>query len=387
MNRRLLCVAFAFAIVACRNEQKAVAPALAAPSEAEAQKFVDAYVDALRKPNVQRASQLIDWPALVERATTTEETFDQRFRRNFIAGAVRSDGSVAASIVKTLKDGGRIAPLRIRTVNGERRALVRLLLPDGSLNYHEMPLVRDSSGFIRARDIYVYATGEYLSDTLRRLYIIAVATNPNFLQRLSGKKNAFLEVAPRAKEMMEKVHAGDGEAALKIYNDMPPNIRRDKALMLAYVMATSKTGDDKLYAHALDELRAAYPNDRGMEMLFIDSHLLAGRHDEAMRSVDRVEEAVGGDPYLDTLRAGIRLQQGNLIEAERYAARACERDPKLEDGWWSRVNVTLKRKDFAETARLLRHLRDDLDVEVADLRDYPDYAEFVRSPEYREFTR
>ncbi len=390
-------------IAGCQAEKKVAAAATSAakasaiprtpapsvangPSDAEAQQFGKTYIEALAKPNIPRAAQMIDWDALFERATEGDVA-NERWRRGFIEGAKRSGTSLVDTLAKVIASGGDLTVLGVRTVNGEKRVILRLLLPEGTLNYHEMVLVRDQTGFIRARDIYVYTSGEYFSETIQRLYLLAAASDPGVLERISGKKNAFVEALPDYKLMMEKVRAGDGKAAVALYRRLPEQLRKQKSVLLAYVSASSKIGDDAAYASAMDEMRATFPNDPGLDLMSIDSYLLKQKYDDALSAIDRVDKAVGGDPYLDVLRSNINLQRGDLVKAQAHAVSACDREPLLLGGWWSRVSVALARKDFAETARLLKHIRNEMGVQLSDLTKIPEYAEFVRSDAYRGFVR
>ncbi len=356
------------------------------PTDAEAQQFGKTYIEALSKPNIPKAAQMIDWDMLFERATEGDVA-TERWRRSFIEGAKRSGTSLVDTLAKVISSGGDLTMLGIRTVNGEKRVVLRLLLPEGTLNYHEMVLVRDPTGFVRARDIYVYTSGEYFSETIQRLYMLAAASDPNMLERMSGKKNMFVEALPDYKLMMEKVRAGDGKAAIALYKRLPEQLRKQKSVLLAYVSASSKLGDDAAYAAAMDEMRATFPNDPGLDLMSIDSYLLKEKYDDALSAIDRVDKAVGGDPYLDVLRSNINLQRGDLEKAQVHAVSACDREPLLLGGWWSRVSVSLARKDFPETARLLTHIRDEMGVELSDLSTIPEYAEFVKSDAYRTFVR
>ena len=389
-----------------QTEKKAAAPAAAAkasmiprtpaaapapipasvPSDDEAKQYGQSYIEALTKPNVPRAAQMIDWDALFERATEGDVA-TERWRRGFIEGAKSSGSSLVDTLSKIIANGGDITMLGVRTAGGEKRVILRLLLPEGTLNYHEMVLVKDKTGFVRARDFYVYTSGEYFSDTIQRLYLLAAASDPNVLERLSGKKNAFVEALPDYKNMMQKVRDGDGKGAIAIYKRLPQDLRKQKSVMIAYVSAASKVGDDVAYGAAMDEMRAAFPNDPGLDLMSIDSFLLKEKYDETLAAIDRVDKAVGGDPYLDVLRANVNLQRGDVEKAQTFAVRACDREPLLLGGWWSRVSVSLARKDFKETARLLAHIRDEMGVELADLKTVPEYAEFVQSDAYKGFVR
>lgn len=379
--RRFLFVILVAAALSCQGEQK---PAAATPAtEAEAKKFFDDYYDALVTPNVERAAQLIDSPALMARATERDH-FDWRWRKAFQAKSSRAGHRFVTGLSGTLERGGELTLVRVRKVAGETRVVLRLVHADGTLNYHEMPLFRDASGFVRAPDIYDYASGEYLSDTLRRLFLTGVATDPNLVQTLAGKENPVIAAAAHYKVLVEKIHAGDGKGAVEAYNRIPAELRRDKAVMLSYVMAASKISD-AAYVRAIEEFRAAFPNEKRLDLIFMDGHLLARRYDEALRCIDRVDEALGGDPYLDVVRSRVYLDRGDLDKAQELAVRVSTREPELEDGWWAQVDVSLVRKDFARTAKLLAHLRDRLEVELDDLTKHPAYADFVKSPHARPF--
>jgi hypothetical protein len=80
MKSKLVCLAALVLALACRsNEKTAAAPKPAPPTDAEAQQYAAAYVEALTKPNLQRASQLIEWDSLIASVTAGDE-FNDDFR-------------------------------------------------------------------------------------------------------------------------------------------------------------------------------------------------------------------------------------------------------------------------------------------------------------------
>jgi hypothetical protein len=371
------------AVVAFQGVPHALAASAVTPDEAR--KFAAVYIEALTKPNLQKANQMIDWDALLEKATTGGEVAEG-WREGFLAGASRSMGTFLNNLAELVQNGGSFHLVNVRSAGGETRIVLRMLQPGAGINYHELPLVKDDTGFVRARDVYVFATAESLSDSLHRFYLMAAASDPSLLESLAGKRPSF-EWAADFATMMEKVRTGEGAGAISIYRRLPESVRRDKAVMVAYVVASSQINDDAAYTKAMDELRAAHPRESGLELMYIDSHIIAGRYDEALRSIGRLDAAVGGDPYLEVMRATVNLQKGTVQQAAVHAARATEQEPELEDAWWARVSVALAQENFPETARLLRHLRDELEIEIADLTTIPEYAKFVKSPAYRQFVK
>ncbi len=368
----------------CHRETK-TAKALPPPNDAEAAAFANSYRDALARPNVQRAAMMIDWDALLEKATANTDVGDT-FKQGFITGAKERGGRVAFAeqLSHVLQNGGDLKLLRIRTdSSGGKRAVMRLILPDGAINYHEMILQRDEHGLVQANDIYVYTGAEYMSDTMRRMFLFAAAQNPGILRQLAGEKNPFLEHIDDYKLMMEKVRAGDGKGAAELYNRLPEKVRKEKSVMLANVMASAKI-DDATYGRALDEFRAAFPRDAGVDLMSIDAFILKERYGDALAAIDRLDASVGGDPYLDVLRANIHIKKGDLARAREAGLRAAQREPTLAAAYWSLVSISLAQKDYAETVRLLTQIR-ALGVQLADLSTIPEYAGFVDSIEYRKW--
>src|SRR6266446_2852303 len=88
MRRLLLVILVPLVIISCKKHETAPAATPAAPSisDAEATKFANDYVDALTKPNVERAAMMFDWDALLQKATASDTVSDQ-FRQGFINGA------------------------------------------------------------------------------------------------------------------------------------------------------------------------------------------------------------------------------------------------------------------------------------------------------------
>ncbi|MGZ8710499.1 MAG: hypothetical protein ACXW28_09750, partial [Thermoanaerobaculia bacterium] len=253
--------ALALVLIACKlPETKAPAAArLVPPSKEEARQYAEQFIEAVSKPNVARASMMIDWDILLGRATA--DTFgSRRFRAGFLKGAKETNqlSSYVRQLAKAVEDGAAVSLLHVRGDDRERRALLRIIFPNGSVTYNEMLLTRDDQGVVRAADIYAYATGEYVSDAVRRMYKFAVASEPTFMERLQKKKNPAVKSARMYEEMIEHSIAGRNQEAVDLFKRMPADLRKEKSVLVAYVSASSNLGDAQ-YQSAIEELRNAYP--------------------------------------------------------------------------------------------------------------------------------
>ena len=73
------------------------------------------------------------------------------------------------AIIKTISKKGTYQLVKQYEKNNAQYALFRLY-DDGSLNYHDIELTR-SDGNVKIADIYIYTSGEYLSETIKGLFL------------------------------------------------------------------------------------------------------------------------------------------------------------------------------------------------------------------------
>jgi len=69
---------------------------------------------------------------------------------------------------------------------------------------------------------------------------------------------------------------------------------------------------------------------------------------KALDRLDRLDRRVGGDPYLDALRATSHHARDDLDQALRHARSATTRDPSIQASWWALINVLLARNELDE---------------------------------------
>jgi hypothetical protein len=92
-----------------------------------------------------------------------------------------------------------------------------------------------------------------------------------------------------------------------------------------------------------------------------------------------------GAPYLDALRGNAHLQKGDLAAAKRCVRKAVEAEPEAPAAYLCLLTISLREKDFAETSRLLTTVRAKFPRRMPVLKDDPAYAEYVGSPQYRDW--
>ena len=111
--------------------------------------------------------------------------------------------------------------------NGEAHAVFRLYGDDG-INYHNHKLVETTEG-LKILDSYVAMTGEFLSETMKRLYLMASSSIQS--EKRTGEEEDMMKSMIKATELKEKFQSGNFEAAIDILNGLNSELRKEKTFM------------------------------------------------------------------------------------------------------------------------------------------------------------
>ncbi len=221
-------------------------------------------------------------------------------------------------VLDGLERTGHIKLLEVRDVDGVPRALFRVV-GDAGLNYLDAVVTVDEGGRVAIVDAYVLASGEMMSQSLRRALIAQLGSDPG-----------AATVSPTA-------------------------------------------------AAEADRYRQRLDGDPVADLAALDQATVRARWDDAIGIVSRLERAVGEDPYLDTFRAYFLCERGSYDLATDAADRALEREPMLEEARLMRLRVALAQRDFDAVRQSLLILERGFGWDLDDLRSAPAYSEFARS--------
>ena len=149
--------------VACARSQPD-ARKLVAPTAEEAAAFGKEFAGHIAPCDSTALDRSVDRELLIERAVSNRHVTD-----DFIRGFKSSFGGIGTVLCRQLSAQTNVAAnfLRVKTVNGAPRPLIRLL-QDGALNYYELDLDKQG-GRVRAADITIYMAGERLSELLGKM--------------------------------------------------------------------------------------------------------------------------------------------------------------------------------------------------------------------------
>jgi len=309
---------------------------------------------------------------------------DLKSKEGFRAG-LKKGFNIGRNTATAMGEAGRYTFLRLRTVNGKKLALFRLLM-DGPFNYHEYLIEAAPQGGVKAVDMYVYLSGEFISQTFRRIYVAAMAAEPGIAGKLVGNQNEYALALKKLQTMNQLIAEGKSDQALKVFHGLPDSVKAEKSALILRLTAGSQVSP-KESMDALEALRKAYPGDPSIPALSLDPLFLAKKFDDVIAAVDELEKAVGGDPFLESFRSSVYMEKGDADKARAAAKRAIEQDKQLDMAYWTMVTISLRTKNFKETVEWLNSIEKNLGLAFQDLTTIDTYAEFVKSPEYAEWMK
>jgi tetratricopeptide (TPR) repeat protein len=365
----------------------------AALTEDECRPFARQFEKAVQAGDARLINDLIDYDTLLE-VSLQGVDLPPAVRRDCLREArsrahgegEHSRGSLGAELAEGVESGGQFRLVRLHTESGQMRALYRLSGTDDRLNYHDAFLIRKPDGQIRIGDVYVYGSGERLSETMRRILLpLAASASAGLTERLFGRQQLLVKHSKQVDAMLTAFGQERMDEGKRLYQKLPAELQADKSLLLARLGAASRADDDEEATAALEELLKHHANEPCVDIWSIGRHRQNKELDRALACVERLDRAVGGDPYLELWRSTIHREAGDFARARQAAERAIQRDPDNQDAYWALIHALLRQKDFAETVRQLDRLTTRFEIELDDLTQLPDYADFVQSPEYKNW--
>jgi tetratricopeptide (TPR) repeat protein len=113
---------------------------------------------------------------------------------------------------------------------------------------------------------------------------------------------------------------------MEVYRGLPELLRKERCVLRLRARAALLLDDQ--VDEALREYRAA-PDEPGVDLVALYYYLQKQRYEDLLSCVDRLDQAIGGDPRLDVFRMITYLARGDMASAKKCAQNAAAADPDL----------------------------------------------------------
>lgn len=313
-----------------------------------------------RKPTF--LNQAIDVNTFVKRLNIS------RSKRAAIKSAMGSRFNFGDNVIGSLSPKAWYSLVRQYEKDGRHHILMRLY-DDGSMNYHDMELVRVDT-VCKVADIYIYTSGENLSKTMVDLF-------GDINEAMDKGDNSWLQKVQRIRTLLNKQ---DYAGAKELYKSIPASLQTNKAVQIVNIEIAGGLGDEE-YKEALARYEQLFPNEPNTHLLMIDAYAMRKEYDKLLNSVNALDSLLGGDPLLDYHRSIAYMNLEDEATAKACLERLVSKIPEFEDAVLELMMYYLDEHNYDKARKMEITYRADPDYEDSRITEivsaYPEYSKWL----------
>ncbi|PQJ78209.1 tetratricopeptide repeat protein [Polaribacter porphyrae] len=299
--------------------------------------------------------------------------FFASFSRNYNFGEMlvqqKSEGS-SYNLVRTYQDENKDFHLLFRHYGG-------------GLNYHDF-LVKMINGEPKIIDMYIYMSGENLSDTYRAHYKNLLQKSNLLSKDLVG--TTLFKDFNKLNKIKSLNIKGQFKKAHKLYQTVSYNSRQNKSFKLVNLLICSNLTEE-LYKESIKDYEERFPNDPSLYLISLDGLILRKEFDKCLIYIDKLEELLGGDPFLNFLRGNIYYFKKDYDNALGKFAIMNLEYPEFFDAYDSALGIYIERKQYKKALEILDLYITDFKMDKNELKLNMKNAspDFIKTKEYRNW--
>jgi Tfp pilus assembly protein PilF len=306
----------------------------------------------------------------------------QSFNKGFVE-EIKLNLDPGLWIKDEMGENGTYTFIGLKTKNNDTILVFQLLNDDG-LNYHDFYVTR-ISGEISITDIYNYSRYELLSESIGNIYYRSLYSIFPEMDKL-GKLNDYNTIDKHEQKLASLLLRGKFSQAYKKYNNLPEKYKNNKQLLLMAIKAASFTGNVETES-VLQRYLNNFSTDNRIYLLPVDGLFSTGKYELSLKYLDKLDQEVGGDPFLNFYRAKIQDEAGNISLAEIYYTQLNKSMPELQTGFFSLLELYILNEDYIAAIGVLDEIESSFGYYKKDLKFIlQDYTNFYNSNEFVQWT-
>lgn len=252
------------------------------------------------------------------------------------------------------------------------------------INYHKH-ILKKINGKLKITDSYIYLTGEYLSDTFGNIY--RGFFNDKGLKSENVFKNEIKDLNI-VKNIKKLISEKENKKALKEFEKLSKNAKQKKIYLITKVLAASNLTEE-IYKQVLTEYESKFPNDPSLYLVSVDGLIMAEKYDEAIKNINKLDDALGGDDFLNLLRGNVMYTAKNYPKAIEYFSLLTNDYPNFIDAYDSLLTVYVESNDLEKAIEILDVFINNFETSKKDLVEIikENYIEFSKTNEFINWSK
>ncbi len=298
---------------------------------------------------------------------------------------------LAIAIKAEIAKEGNYTFLKYYTVGDTIKAIYRLLLGDGRLNYHKYDILYSDEN-ARIVDVYFYITGEYASRSIRNaIFPILQIDNSligkiNYLTKLMmGDRNKYIEGLTKVKEIKNCIATGEFKKGIELFESLPDEIKNMKSARIYQITLTTNYSDS-MAIKAIEEYSSLFPDDPSLSLLLIDYYFLKKDYKKSLENVDLLIRHLPEDGHLHVIKSNLLVQLGEIEKAVYELEQSIEVEPYYTNGYYENLNYLITVKNYPKLVTLLYRFKDYLGLYYTKemMKNDQGFSEFIKSEEFKK---
>ncbi len=233
-------------------------------------------------------------------------------------------------------------------------------------------------GQLMFNDIYIYVTGEHLSETLQRFLIKSVPSK-NPMKRLFGNdKKVDVDNFLLARAMVDK---GEFQNAYNEMDKISGELAKEKFILL-FKSGIAAEISNELYEKNLAEFTDLFPEDPTLYLKLIDYNILKENYRKANENIDKLIFETE-DNFLRIMKAKICLLDGDYETAENHYNYMMEYYPDFFESYIGAMITLNYLNRFNEALNIADNLIEmgyDKDILAEFFEEKDEFGENVLDP-------
>ncbi len=250
----------------------------------------------------------------------------QIFNKAFKKGFLSKFDIFPTRIIQSIKNDGSydVVNYYYDELESKYHLLLRSYSDNDGLNYHDYQLnYRDKT--FKIEDIYIYTTGEYLSDTIKQLYMINLPkTYVDGINPKESKSNTVLFFYDYNSLVSQEKY----KEAYNLLSNLEGDIKDQKVIYIMKIQIASAI-NKVYYMEAIDELLKKFPDDPSTQLMAVDYYVMLKDYNATMAALHALETATS-DTFIEYMRGNLSWEFNDYEGAEKAYKTTMKEYPDFE---------------------------------------------------------